>query len=114
MINVMYNITIPKMSNDGNSLTDNEDIKTVLSLFKIYKIEYITCDTIAGSFNLNQEWVETKTDIEAETSWCSVLPINWNDEDIFIFYSLIRSGKIIVRVHYVINENGETKYIPHH
>ena len=116
-VNVMYDITTPVYEDDNENfrITSDENIKAVISLFDKYNIKWNTCDTIAGSFNLNQEWLETNTDIEADTTWNSVLPVNWSNEDITIFHNLIKSGKIIVRVFYKeVKESGEINYIPHH
>ena len=115
-VNVMYDITVPIYNEDEEyRLTNDENIYTVISIFDKYGIKWNTCDTIAGSFNLNQEWVETNTDIEADTTWNSVLPTNWSNYDITVFHDLIKSGKIIVRVFYKEkNKNGEISYIPHH
>ena len=113
LINVMYAITVPSFK-DANNIENNENIIKILNLFKKYEIKYHTCDTIAGWFNLNHEWIETQTPIEAETRWNSVLPINWSNEDNELFKTLIYTGKIIVKVWYIKEDENGINYELHH
>ena len=113
--NVIYAITVPRYINEKELLTDNPYIKVITNLLDKNGIEWNTCDTVVGSFNLNQEWIETKGDIEAEIEWDKALPTKWSEEDKEILYDLAMTGKIIIHVTWKVkNELGEVKYIPNH
>jgi hypothetical protein len=114
IINCIYNITIPQICTCSVELEDNTYIRKVIEVLNKYGIEWYTCDTISGWFNLNQEWIETKTLIEMETGWNFVLPLHWDKEDRINLKSMVDDGKIIIIVHYVEEEDGKRKYTRHH
>lgn len=105
-INGIFQVTTPKIYTNSD-VAEDEVIKKVTDLFDKYNICWHTCDTIAGSFSLNQEWIEMVNEIEMDVEWDKVEAVNWTKEDIDMFTELAFSGKIIVRVY----EVKDGKYI---
>jgi hypothetical protein len=113
-VNVSYAITVPHKAESHYELHNNDVIGEVINLFKAHDIECNTVDTIAGSFSLNQEWIETKS-VEAETEYNSVLPVCFSPLEKDMFLGFINRGHIVVRVHYVNKDkDGNVEYVPHH
>ena len=95
---VTFTLTSNIVANCYSDLMENESIVKVTKIFDKYNISWHVCDTVLGSFNLNQEWIEISHPIKAYVCWDGVYPVDWSEEDLKLFKNLVDSGKIFVRV----------------
>lgn len=99
---------IKNLSRVGN---DNiySDLSTNPFLQMVQKYtELNVVDTVSGSWNLNDDWYETR-EIECIIEYGGVYPINWNIYDVVFLEDMVNSNKFFIQVFY-IDSNG--KMIP--
>ncbi len=71
-----------------------------------------TVDTIAGCWNLNDNWYELD-DVEAVVEYCGVYPVKWTIEDVVLLEKLYYNRDIYINVLWKReNEDGTISYIP--
>ena len=102
----MFNITTPRVAN-RDICENDENMKIITNIFDKYGIEYNVVDTVAGSYNLNRDWLET-SDIPCYVEYGGVYPVNWDIEDVVTLEEMDYEGKLIIRV--LWHEDDE--YIP--
>lgn len=102
---VRFCITTPWEAGGWRKLSSSNSIKKVIEILNNNNVKFSNCDTNPGSFNLNQEWIETDI-IDAIVEFCGVYPINWNTEDTLKFVRLIEKGKIVVTVDWYDDEGN--------
>jgi hypothetical protein len=107
---VMFEITVPKMTNEDENIYNNLTLQKVRDIFNKYSIRTEFVDTVSGSFNLNRDWLETKDDVECYVEYCGVYPIHWNIEDVVELERMDYDGEIIIRAFWHVDK----EYIPNH
>lgn len=71
-----------------------------------------TVDTIAGCWNLNDNWYELDG-VEAVVEYCGVYPVKWTIEDVVLLEKLYYNRDIYINVLWKReNEDGTISYIP--
>lgn len=108
--NCIFHITTPRCTEEEH-ITNNVYIKIVTDLFDKYKIKWMWCDTVDGTFNLNRDWIYTEDAIPCYVEYSGVYPVNWEPKDVAVLEKLDREGTIIIRVDWVTDDG---KYIPNH
>lgn len=105
--NCVFYITSPQYT---ECVCKENYITNIIEILEKNNIKYDYCDTVSGSWNLNNEWIQTEK-IECIIEYCGVYPINWDINDVVVLENLHNEGKIIIRV-YLIDKDGN--YIPNH
>lgn len=93
----------------------NEDVKAIVTnILEKNSVKYSICDTIPGSWNLNDDYYECEP-IECIVEYCGVYPVHWDINDVAYLEMLCNTDKIFINVHWVSHEeNGDIKYTPNH
>lgn len=96
----------------GFRINDVPHVAEVCKLLEKYGVKYTEfCDTIPGTFDLNQEFVETEP-MMLNVQYNGAFPIGWSQDDCDIVQRLLHTGKIIILVTQIHEKDGEIKYVP--
>lgn len=106
----IFQITVPRCTEDSLQLREDENIKIITNLLDKYGIHWGTVDTIGGAYNLNRDWIET-ADIPCYVEYCGVYPVDWDTKDSALLEQMEYDGKIIVKV---LWHTSEGEYIDNH
>lgn len=93
-------------------LTDHPIILWIISVLEKNRIPYQSVDTIAGWGNLNQDWLEFRTEVETSFGWCR--PTIFSPKENRLFLNLLNRGEILFQLSYIQEKNGEESFIEHH
>ena len=94
---VQFYITSTKYSISKSQLMQRPEIQKVLEILKRNKINTWYVDNVPGSYNLDQEWIETDT-IRAKIDWEKVTPFDWNNVDAEALTAMQYGGEINIVV----------------
>jgi len=83
----------------------------IVGWFRECGIEVRKVDTVAGWWNLNQDWYELEC--EVETAWDHVRPKCLRDDLWEELFNHLHFGNVIMQVHYVSEKDGKREYISH-
>lgn len=100
-----FHITVPR----------NTDIDAEAAILKIHamldrnRVKYAHVDTVPGAWNLNRDWIETRS-MNCIVEYCGVYPVNWDIDDVVELERMDTDGEVIILVDWI--QNG--KYVPNH
>lgn len=98
--------SVPKYISTGTKdFLENSYIKEIISILDKNHVSYHTCDTVAGSFNLNRDYIETEI-MDATVTFSGVYPIHWDVDSILKMENMEYNGDIMIVIAW-FDENGE-------
>lgn len=84
-------------------LCEDKEILKLQGIFAKHDIFMMFCDSVAGWWNLNQDWLSTPKPIEIETDWAWCLPTCFSDSEKDWLLHQLDTGRLICIVHYDLN-----------
>ena len=90
-----FNISTPKVTDEGVLDKENPALKEIESILNKYGALYYTVDNVPGAWNLNREWLETCI-MECAVEYTGVYPVNWYLADILRLEEMSNNGELII------------------